>query len=109
MEHTSVWISIFASASSSSAKLSVQSCHLSSALRDALNQGPLTVICKVVDVIRDPNHPGMLEAETRAYAALEDLQGGVISRLYVGYFTSTRSGTSRRSGAGGRNDNHPVA
>ena len=45
----------------------------------------LQVVCKVVDVSRYPDATDLLVHEVRAYAALENLQGDVIPKLYGFY------------------------
>jgi len=47
--------------------------------------GPLEVICKIIDVIRYPDAAHLLDDESRAYAALRNLQGKVIPTLYGFY------------------------
>jgi len=54
-------------------------------LQESIDKPPLSVMCKVVDVIRRDDLDDMLESELRTYAALQDLQGKVIPRLY-GYY-----------------------
>jgi hypothetical protein len=53
--------------------------------RDAFNQDPLEVICKVADVIHTPESCAALRHESKMYAALRNLQGSVIPTLY-GYY-----------------------
>jgi len=45
----------------------------------------LQVVCKVVDGFRYPDAANLLDDEARAYAALQNLQGEVIPRLYGFY------------------------
>ena len=45
----------------------------------------LHVVCKVVDALRYPDAASSLDYEARAYAALQDLQGQVIPKLYGFY------------------------
>jgi hypothetical protein len=54
-------------------------------LQESIDKPPLPVMCKIVDVIRRDDLDDMLNSELRTYAALQDLQGKVIPRLY-GYY-----------------------
>lgn len=55
-------------------------------LRECMDQPPLPVVCKVVDIIHhDFDDFNLFESELNAYAALHDLHGKTIPRLY-GYY-----------------------
>lgn len=49
------------------------------------SSGHLSVVCKLVDVLRYPDTQGLIKSEMLAYAALQTLQGQVIPILHGFY------------------------
>ena len=69
-----------------SARHGAHSCIVTAQLlTPSILEGHLSVICKVVDVLRYPVAGGLLEGEVRAYAALHHLQGQAIPKVYGFY------------------------
>jgi hypothetical protein len=55
---------------------------LCSAYEFALDKAPLASMCKVVDIARNSHGRSILEDEAQVYAALHQLQGEVVPKLY---------------------------
>ena len=70
----------------SSARRAANGCVLSAQfLRSSDLQGHLSVVCKIVDILRYPDKKALLRGEMLAYAALQPLQGQVIPILHGFY------------------------
>ena len=70
----------------SSARRGASSCVVDGRLlQPSIGKGDLRVVFKVVDALRYPDAASTLEDEASAYAALEELQGKVIPKLYGFY------------------------
>jgi len=70
----------------SSARCRASGCVVNGWLLEAfIGKGDLRVVFKVVDALRYPEEVSTLEDEASTYAALEELQGNVIPKLYGFY------------------------